>query len=134
MNRIRKKYSFAALDGDDVAQEAYIIALEVMTKYKPECGKILNFLSISVHNRIKNLMRNKLNREIDTCSLDNIQDEYETIGNSNTTCDEFWEMIDENLHYSFRKDYIKLRQGIAIPKLRKQKIIEEIRKIIDETL
>lgn len=134
MVRLKNKYRFGALDGDDVAQEAYIIALEVMNKYDEKYGKIVNFLSVSVGNRIKNLMRDTLVKEIGACSLDNIQDEYETIGNSNTTSDEFWEMIDENLHPSFRRDYLKLKQGIKIPKLRKQKIINAIRDIINESL
>lgn len=134
MDRLRKKYNFGALDGDDVAQEAYIIALDVMAKYKSENGRIVNFLSVAVGNRIKNLMRDTLVKEIGACSLDNIQDEYDTIGNSSTTSDEFWEMIDENLHPSFRRDYLKLKQGIKIPKLRKQKIINAIRDIINESL
>jgi len=134
MQRIKKKYNYKFADGDDLAQEAYIIGLEVMKKYKPESGCILNFLSVSVGNRIKNVIRKFTNRELDTCSLDNIQDEYETIGNNQTTSNEFWEMIDEKLPASLRKDYLKLRHGIQIPKMRKLKIIEEIRKIVNETL
>lgn len=135
MNNIKKRnYSFAGMDSDDVAQEAYFIAVKVMEKYDAGHGPIFNFLSISVNNRVKNLIRNTLLKEIDTCSLDNIQDEYETIGNSSTTSQEFWEMVDENLHPSFRKDYLKLKQGVYVPKLRKEKIIAEIRDIINESL
>lgn len=133
MDRVRKKYSYRLIDGDDIAQEAYFIGLKVMEKYKPEQGKILNFLSVAVGNRIKNLIRDTTNKEIDTCSLDNIQDEYETIGDVHTTPNEFWEVIDEELPVQYRRDYLKMRNGIAVSKPRKAKIIEEIRKIINET-
>lgn len=122
------------MDSDDVAQQVYFIALKAMEKYDPTHGPIFNFLSICVSNRIKNIIRDTTLKEVDTCSLDNIQDEYETIGNARTTSDEFWEMIDDNLHPSFRRDYIKMKQGIHVPKLRKEKVINEIRKIINETL
>lgn len=134
MKRIKKKYNYKFADGDDLAQEAYIIGLKIMEKYKPESGCVLHFLSVSVGNRIKNVIRKYTNKEIDTCSLDNILDEYDTIGNSHTTYDEFWEMIDEKLPVHYRKDYLKMKHGEPISKLRKTKIIEEIRKIVNDTL
>lgn len=134
MERIRKKYNYHFIGGDDLAQEAYFIAVKAMTKYKPEHGCILNFLSVSVGNRIKNYIRDTIIKEIDSCSLDNIQDEYDTIGDSHTTSNEFWEMIDEKLPAALRKDYLKMKNGIHVSKPRKTRIIEEIRKIIDETL
>ena len=132
MERIKKKYSFAYYDGEDIAQEAYIIGLQVMQKYDKSKGDIVNFLSVSVGNRIKNLMRNVLAKETDTISINDISEDFNTIGDKNTTVDEFWLMIDENLHPSYRKDYLKIKQGLSVPKLRKKKIIEEIKKIVND--
>jgi len=135
MDSVRNKnYKFAEFDTEDLAQESYLIGLKVMEKYKPEHGCILHFLYVAVHNRIKNLMRDKLKREVPVCSNENTPEYLETIGNSKTPANEFWEMIDEHLPFSFRRDYLKMKQGLYVPKFRKQKIINEIRKIINEEL
>lgn len=134
MERMRKKYRFGIYDGDDVAQEAYMIGLEVVKKYNPSHGPMLNYLSVSIHNRIKNFMRNTIIKEIDTCYISNLSEEFETIGNSKTTREEFWQMIEDNLSMDYRKDYLKLRGGLPLAKVVKNKLINEIRRIIDVSL
>lgn len=135
MESIRKKqYSFPDFDSEDLAQQAYLIALKVMRKYDVKHGPIFNFLSISVNNRIKNYIRDKTTKELEAKSIESIIEDWETIGNSKTSSQEFWDMIDEYLPPTYRKDYLKMRQGIYVPKVRKHKIINEIRKIIDEEL
>jgi DNA-directed RNA polymerase specialized sigma24 family protein len=135
--RIRKKYNYntsGANDGDDLAQEALEIAMAIVEKYDASKGPLYNFLSVSVGNRIKNFIRNKKNREIDVVSIMNIEEETIKVGNMKTTYDEFWKIIDENLSADFRSDYLKLRQGISITKHRKVKLMEELRRIVNEFL
>ena len=56
------------------------------------------------------------------------------IGNMKTSSDEFWNMIDENLSSEYRTDYLKIRQGINLPKIRKIKLMAELKRIVDEYL
>lgn len=133
MERIKRKYKYSIHDGDDLAQEAYFIAIKICDSYNPETGPLYNFLSVAVGNRIKNFIRNKKIREISSTSLFGIEEErMSKIVTIKTTNREFWDIIDDNLIGSLRVDYLKLRQGIDIPKLRKVKLLEELRRIVDE--
>jgi DNA-directed RNA polymerase specialized sigma24 family protein len=133
MERIKRKYKYSIHDGDDLAQEAYFIAVKACKSYNPETGPLYNFLSVAVGNRIINFIRNKRIKEIHSTSLFGIEEErMSKIVTIKTTNREFWDIIDDNLTGSLRVDYLKLRQGIDIPKLRKVKLLEELRRIADE--
>jgi DNA-directed RNA polymerase specialized sigma24 family protein len=134
MAMIRRKYKYSIHDGEDLAQEALFIAIVACDSYKPEKGALYNFLSISVSNRIKNFIRNKRHRELNCVSIFNIEEETIKIGNMKTSSDEFWNMIDENLSSEYRADYLKIRQGISLPKIRKIKLMAELKRIVDEYL
>lgn len=134
MAMIRRKYKYSIHDGEDLAQEALFIAIGACESYKPEKGALYNFLSISVSNRIKNFIRNKRHREVNCVSIFNIEEETIKIGNMKTSRDEFWNMIDEYLSSEYRADYLKIRQGISLPKIRKIKLMAELKRIVDEYL
>ena len=136
MSKIRTKYCFVQYDGDDLAQQAFFIAIDekVIGKYDPSVGPLYNFLSVAVNNRIKNYIRDTLNVAIKTTSISNVEEETIKIGNMRTSDDEFWSIIDEHLSADYRQDYLKMRQGISIPKVRRLKLIAELRRIIDECL
>lgn len=134
MERIRKKYKYAIHDGDDIAQEAYFIAIDIVKEYKPSLGPLYNFLSVSVNNRVLNFIRNKGFREIVCKSISNVEEETIKIGNMRTSSDEFWDIVDEHLSAEYRSDYLKSRQGITLPKMRRIKLIIELKRIINECL
>lgn len=134
MQRIKKKYKYTIHDGDDLAQEAYFIAVDICVSYNPDAGPLYNFLSVSVNNRIKNFIRNKSYREIICTSLSNVEEETIKIGNMKTSSDEFWDIVDEHLSPEYRADYLKSRQGIYLPKMRRIKLITELKRIINDCL
>lgn len=134
MERIKRKYRYAIHDGDDIAQEAYFIALEIVKDYDPSLGPLYNFLSVSVNNRVLNFIRNKGFREIACTSISNVEEETIKIGNMRTSSDEFWDIVDEHLSAEYRSDYLKSRQGIALPKMRRLKLITELKRIINDCL
>lgn len=134
MTSIKKRYQHSLYDGDDLAQEAYNLAITICEKYNPETGPLYNFLSIAVNNRVKNFIRNASNKEIKTISISNIEEETIKIGNMKTSYEEFWSIIDEQLSAEYRPDYLRLRQGIKLPKIRKMKLINELKRIVNECL
>ncbi len=132
MEKIKTKYNYTVLDGDDLAQEAYFIACKVCEKYDPSIGPLFNFLSIAVNNRVKNVIRKHSISTIKTTSISNVEEETIKIGNMKTSDDEFWSIIDEHLSSEYRQDYLKMRQGITLPKMRKAKLINELKRIVNE--
>lgn len=145
VERLKKKYKYGIHDGDDLAQEALFIAVStepdskgeksgVVWKYDTSKGPLYNFLSVALGNRIKNFIRNKKYRDVDQVSIFNIEEETMKVGNMRTSDDEFWRIMDENLGAEFRQDYLKTRQGISITKIRKIKLTEEMKRIVDEYL
>lgn len=132
MKATKKKYKANIYDGDDFAQEVYLFALERIQLYEPSKGPIFNFLSVAVRSRIINLIRNTNKREVNSVSIDNVEEEKIVVGNMRTTYDEFWEIIDEQLPSEYRLDYIKMKQGVVLPNHRRVKLIEELKKIVAE--
>ena len=132
--RIKNKYFADGYTGEDLAQEAYIIAATVcLPKYKVECGPLFNFLSISVDNRIQNIVRNKNFRAIklNMTSIDDVREDEIKINGITKTEQEFWDIIDANLPKEFRMDYLKFKRGIYLPKARRLAVIEELKKIVE---
>jgi DNA-directed RNA polymerase specialized sigma24 family protein len=127
---IKKKYKVDIHDGEDISQQMYFVALKVMQKYKPESGPILNFLSVSLRNRSLNFLRDKKSRFSMEPDAPDIEQHINKVGNTKTSEDEFWEIIDEHLPAKYRADYIKMKQGVKVNKSRKNTIIKEIKEIV----
>jgi DNA-directed RNA polymerase specialized sigma24 family protein len=131
--RIKNKYYADGYTGEDIAQEAYIIGLSLLPKYKPEHGPLFNFLSISVDYRVQNLVRNKNFRAIklDISSLNEVDEDEIRVNGVTKTEQEFWDIIDEQLPAEFRFDYLKFKEGVYLPKSRRLPLIEELKKIVE---
>jgi RNA polymerase sigma factor (sigma-70 family) len=132
MKAVQKKYRANIYDGEDLAQEVFAIALERIPKYDPSKGPIFNWLSVTVRSRILNIIRNTNRKEVESVSLENVEEEMIRIGNMKTTSDEFWEIIDEQLPAEYRFDYIKMKQGVSLPNHRRLKLIAELKKIVSD--
>lgn len=71
--------------------------------------------------------------------MSNVQDEHEQRMKVYDKTDteivrrEIFSVIDKYIPNSLRADYIKVRYGIFIPKARKEKVLEEIRRILEES-
>jgi len=55
----QNKNIFAYYDKQDIYQEIWSLCLDALSRYKPENGKLENFLNKHVSHRIKNLKRDK---------------------------------------------------------------------------
>lgn len=132
--KIRKKYSKCEIDIDDLTQETFFLAAEVCKKYKRETGPLVNFLFISVDNRVKNLLRKYRNHNTSAISMTDANEEFLYIIDYDARCDEIWALIDDQLPAVYREDYLRIKQGISVPRIRREKIISIIKGIIDEFL
>lgn len=132
--RIKNKYYADGYTGEDIAQEAYIIAAtEILPKYKAEQGPLFNFLSIVVNRRVQNLVRNKNFRAIklNMCSLNDVDEDQIKVNGLTKTEQEFWDIIDEQLPVQYRFDYLKFKAGVYLTKNRRFALIEELKKIVE---
>ena len=144
--KLAPKYVFASYDVEDIEQEAFIIALEALSRY--DSGKPLeNFLYTHVNNRLKNFKRDNYFRQ-DHGTAQQIQDRkkslhepididclYSVCTKDNTVTDahirEMTELIDKKLPSHLRRDYLKLRNNSPLPKSRKSNVIKVIEDIIN---
>lgn len=132
MERVKKKYKYGIHDGNDIAQEAYQIAVKACHSYDRRKGPLYNFISVAVTSRVFNFLRDHKKREPRHDYIEEVSKEFVPVGNMRTTNTEFWDTVDENLNPRLRSDYVKMIQGIRIPKSRRDKIIKEIKSIVDE--
>ena len=85
---------------------------------------------VNLHNRMHNFRRNKQTKEVKTINL--------SIGEEPTYLLEpdrlkiFEQIIDDRLSVDMRHDYVRVRDGVKIPRIRKKKLYEELRRLADE--
>jgi hypothetical protein len=157
--RYATKYKFGYYDACDIEQEAFIIGWKALSKYNGE-HPLENFLAIHIRRRLLTLRRDKYNRPnlpennneptkqakynkskknlIDAVSISNVRSEGES--GMSYSCNfiedvekyEILYLIDINLDINLRQDYLRLKDGISLPKHRKDKVYEAINNIMKE--
>lgn len=144
--KLAPKYIFASYDVEDIEQEAFIIALDALSRYDSD-KPLENFLYTHVNNRLKNFKRDNYFRQ-DHGTAQQIQDRkknllepidieclYSISTKDSTVTDahirETLELIDKKLPSHLRRDYLKLRNNSPLPKSRKANVIKVIEDIIN---
>jgi len=156
--KLAPKYTFSHYDIDDIVQEGVIAALQGYDKYNEEAGSLSSFMYTLINNSLKNFKRNNYIRPrpshmseedwdsrqatkrniLEPMSLGTIRDEHEK--NAWTKIDfindmevqEIFTIIDNELPTALRQDYLRMKQGVGIPKSRRLKIEETIIEILRE--
>jgi DNA-directed RNA polymerase specialized sigma24 family protein len=154
-SRYAHKFRFGYFEADDIRQEAVIIAMEALERYE-EGRPLENFLAVHVKNRLNNFKRDKYYRQskvdsntqekhnnskkflMEPLDISNIRDEKED--NMRVEDDfvidfeqqEVLRIIDQNLDVSLRSDYLRIKDGVYVPKPRRKQIYEEIDMILRE--
>ena len=154
-SRYAHKFRFGYFEADDIRQEAVIIAMEALERYE-EGRPLENFLAVHVKHRLNNFKRDKYYRQskvdsntqekhnnskkflMEPLDISNIRDEKED--NMRVEDDfvidfeqqEVLRIIDQNLDVSLRSDYLRIKDGVYVPKPRRKQIYEEIDMILRE--
>ena len=139
INRIAPKYTFQGYEVDDIKQEAFLICADALDRYDPT-RPLENFLSVNLSNRLKNFVRDNNYTKSDErkkkallpISLSNDDHVADHRVESSLDAKELIELVDEHIDIDYRADYLKIVNGVHVPKKRKMEVIEHIRYILDE--
>ncbi len=155
-NRYAYKFQFGFYTPDDIRQEAFIIAMEALDRYD-ESRPLENFLAVHVKNRLNNFKRDKYYRQqkedqaaknkydnntkkflMEPIDINSVRDENEDnmrLNNdfiSGLEDQELFDIVDEYLDVNLRSDYLRILNGVYVPKPRREQIYNEIHRILKE--
>ena len=153
-NRYCEKFKFGYLTGEDIKQEAYFIAVDGLERYDGSTS-LENFLAVHIRNRLLSFKRDNYHRCEKTMtekglrlnekkkalmhpiSFDYVDDESETNMQTSSSVDFIsdkllLEYIDDNIRPEFREDYLRIKDGVAIQRIRKELLIQHIIKLVRE--
>ena len=155
-NRYAYKFQFGFYTPDDIRQEAFIIAMDALDRYD-ESRPLENFLAVHVKNRLNNFKRDKYYRQqkedqanknkydnntkkflMEPIDISSVRDEHENnmrLDDSfvnNIEDQELLDIIDTYLEVGLRADYLRILNGVYVPKPRREQIYNEINRILKE--
>lgn len=130
-DRSKNKFKIDGMSGDDIFQESFLICVKALEKYDG-IRPLENFLAFVLANGIKNIYRRVNNNKIDCVPIDTVPEEYLCVEDK-VGIQDIISIINEKLSVNVRHDYIKYIHGVFIPHIRRIKLIEEIRRHVDES-
>lgn len=116
------KLKFGSFDSEEIKQEGRAIAWKAIVDTYEESRPLENFLRVHVRNRLLNFKRN--NTKVSQTG------KSEIVEDTTVETNEIKNKIDENLPGELRQDYLRICQGVSIPKYRKEKVLLAIREIL----
>lgn len=140
VNRIAPKYTFQGYEVEDIKQEAFLICMDALDRYDQK-RPLENFLSVHLSNRLKNFIRdNYYVKDVDECkkkilkasSISDTNIAELVKGADPVELEEIKKIIDINLDPSYRADYLKILSDIYVSKKRREIIMMEVLKILQE--
>lgn len=142
-NKIAPGYTFYGYTVDDIKQESFMICVEALDRF--EKGRNLeNFLSVHLSNRLKNFVRdnhfttaNDISRinVMQPAQLDNdnhVVDNYKPSNYNDLNTSDMIVIINRELSATCRMDYLKMLNGVYVPKPRREEIEEIIINILQD--
>lgn len=165
---LAQKYKFGYYDADDIEQEAFIIAMESLSKFDPNISSLETFLYIVISSRLKNFLRKNYVRKdikclycnntdpnceycqrrewmyatkknlVEPIDIDSVNGDNEKNMSVNSDIslkmeiDEIFSIINQRLEVPLRVDYLKMLDGVYVPKQRRELIEQTILEILEE--
>ena len=144
INRIAPRYVFYGWTIDDVKQQSFLICAAALERYDNK-RPLENFLSFNLANRLKNCIRDNHYLSGDDESKKKIRQPGQLVNEDTTQfyvmkdydnidTRELVDVINLNLPYNHRENYLKLLNNVQIPKKDRDEITEVIREIVQEHL
>lgn len=158
---LAERYTFGYYEADDIRQEATIIGMEAVSRFDPSKASLDTFLYHHISNRLKNFIRDHYVRSNyickfcgeaynDSCKYCIRRKKHETrkrdLMHAEPSEDSYYvddtleelirdevaEKINRELPVEFRCDYLKWRDGIYLPKGKREKLEQVLYEIIHE--
>jgi DNA-directed RNA polymerase specialized sigma24 family protein len=145
MYTICEDMKFDIYDGDDMAQEIFLICAELTKKYDESKGAYFPYLLGAARNKVISFVRKhygnvhsgnyndriaiRKTRDISKLEIldDSVGDDY--------LVERYSDYINANIPAGYREDFLKMREGIKISYPRRSEILEYIKNcmnIVDE--
>jgi DNA-directed RNA polymerase specialized sigma24 family protein len=128
MEDVKTIFNHSIHDGEDMAQEAYLIALDVTKSYNKQNGKYENYVRVSIYNRLRNFIRRE--KTHDLLIKDEPQEKLVMVESQELSDLEM--DINDNLSPEFRKDYLKFKAGAYLKYPQKKALIDEMKRLLHE--
>lgn len=129
-DKCKNKYIIDGMTSDDVFQESYLICADAIERFDGRTT-LENFLSYNLCRRLINLCIRTNGKIIDTLPIDRVPENqlgFETPENTQ----EFISYINMKLDVDMRHDYLKYVHGVFIPRVRKNRLVKELKRIADD--
>lgn len=128
VDRFKRKYKFGSYTEDDIKQEAYILCLAALEKYDG-IRPLENFLSVHLRNRLFNFRRNNITKIVEDVQLD---DNFDPIASdSSRLVVHIEENIDTEFSVDLRYDWLKMKDGVKLPRVRTERLKKEVKNLIN---
>jgi DNA-directed RNA polymerase specialized sigma24 family protein len=126
-----KKKKFSYLDEDDLSQEAFLIAVEVIPQWDG-VRSLENFLMVAISRRLISLARSYYRNPEKKASLDffELKDcpiEAKLDLDSEDTID----FLLRELPPSMRNDFRRLVDGVSLPPTRRASLLSKVKEVLD---
>lgn len=137
-NKVKNKYSFSYHTPEDIYSEAFIIAMDGLTRYNGN-APLEHFLSVHVSNRLKNFVRKHYSSAkqnlVNAIGFQSVDDSNESSmryeeDDRELFSKELEEYIDQNLSAKYREDYLKLLEDKPIIPSRRKALKDELNKLM----
>lgn len=127
--RFKFKYAFKYHEPDDIEQESFSICLEALEKYD---GKrpLENFLHVNLNNRLFNFRRDNYKKVVESTNLEDENLILDEVEQKSSVLVNFESKIDLLLTPDLRSDYLRVKDGIKLPRVRRLRLERKIREII----
>lgn len=133
-------YTFPGFDKKDIEQEANLIGLSIVHKFKEGKGTLENFLFVAIRNRLLSLRA----KHYDDPKIDSKygEDKKNIVGFTSESSEEAYlhpfynqeieeiaELVSRYIHPRHKRDYAKIKEGIYIGTKKRKQILEEVNRI-----
>ena len=143
VDRIAPRYTFYGYELDDIKQESYIICIDGLERYE-EGRPLENFLSVHLSKRLKNVIRNNhFNKGDDEdkkrvkmpgqLANEESSHYYDTTMLDSMDAKEMCDIVDRQIPYEHRENYLKMINNVHVPKKEKEELVEIIKKIVEDS-
>lgn len=131
--------SFDVYDEDDIFQELFMMCLDAMPRYDPAKASLEAFIYTHATNKLRTLIRDKYYNDksnkkrkkfFKRVDVQKVSPPTYEIDDDEIDNKIIMEIIEREIPAGLRKFYLKLKDGVYVPKNKREELIGAIREIL----